>query len=537
MMSWKDRISLHSRNVMSLLWAYKILILLAFIASICEYVFFKFGWVNSWWLGHFRYVWSQLPLHCCVLGCCLLFRRHGFWMSFIASEIYGLYILSMVFLCIELGNTWTEFWVFIIKETTFHEIIDFAICFWKSLLPITLCLAVLTFFSFRYHWQLFKSKQLNGKYLSSLLGVTFISPFVFWEASCLMRHGSLLEISTPRIIYAVKNVSRGNVGLPLLDVQQEIDGLKCTDDEILGVMLLGESATRNHFSCFGYKRKTTPCIEARGSDCICFDNIWAAESYTQGALTYMLSNYLCQESPSTDKPLLLTTVFQSLGSKGRLAYYSSQHLWSNDSVMYQLLRGASHAENGIKGNDFVLVDKLNEEFSLPNLPQKHCVILQGIGSHFPFGLRSDETILNHFKSDQYPPLVNEYDASVYSTDMLIDKVLDVIDSLDKPTWFLYVSDHGDTTTARIQRDPTYFDTWQVPFIVYFNHAFREKYPTCVQEIESTRHREFQTDVVFECICSLMGISWDGFNYENIPWNTEFVARKPYFPNGKVPTKF
>lgn len=504
------------------------LIIMAFMSCIFEYIFYALGLVNNWWLKDFSYVWSQLPWHMFVIGCCILLNKLGYWLSVVLTQVYGLYLLSIIFLCFSLGNSWTEFWIFLIRETTVFEILDFLVCYWMYVLILLVPYSIIMYFICRYQIAQYCTYKNACRKVCVFFGALCVTPLLLWNISTIIRYKTLLNISSPRIILAMRNVINGNIGLPFINLESKISQLKCSDNKVFGVLLIGESATRSHFSCYGYERDTSPNIYKK--NCILFDNVFASESYTQGALSYMLSSYSCGDNDPSLKPLLLTTVFESLGSQSRVAYYSSQHLWSNDSVMYQLIRGASYAKNGIKNGDMSLINNLEYELSL-NDYKKHLVMLQGMGSHFPFSKRSRKEIKNKFYSNnKYSQKVSDYDASIYETDMLIGKIIEKIDACEHAAWLLYVSDHGETIASKIQRDPNSSETWEIPFVLYFNNKFEKSYPEIVNSIRKAKHKKFQNDIVFNIVFSLLGIEWNGSDNSKVPWCSSFVERPLVFPN-------
>ncbi len=197
-----------------------------------------------------------------------------------------------------------------------------------------------------------------------------------------------------------------------------------------------------------------------------------------------------------------------------------------------MLKGAFPAETGIKWNDYVLANKLKDELEKQQtFPRKKLLIFQLYGSHFPYGGRCEEEVMKLFDSKDYSIRVNQYDASIYETDSLINQLRELLTQVSKPVWLLYLSDHGETPDSSINRNPNCKETWQIPFVFWFNEAFRTKHAVRVKNIEAARHTEFQSDVTFDIVCSLMGVSFKRFKSENLPFASNYKPRELHFPNG------
>ena len=54
------------------------------------------------------------------------------------------------------------------------------------------------------------------------------------------------------------------------------------------VFIVGESANRNHFSLYGYKRNTTPRLEAMRDELVIFDDVISPDTHTIPSLRKVL---------------------------------------------------------------------------------------------------------------------------------------------------------------------------------------------------------------------------------------------------------
>ena len=73
------------------------------------------------------------------------------------------------------------------------------------------------------------------------------------------------------------------------------------------------------------------------------------------------------------------------------------------------------------------------------------------------------------------------------------------------------------------------ECWEIPLLFYFNKAYKDEFPELVAKVDEAKHIPFQTDVFFEIICDLMGVAWEKFPYENIPYHPSFKPHEFIFP--------
>ena len=92
----------------------------------------------------------------------------------------------------------------------------------------------------------------------------------------------------------------------------------------------------------------------------------------------------------------------------------------------------------------------------------------------------------------------------------------------------YVSDHGETPESH-NRNQKMEECWEIPFLFYFNKAYKNEFPELVTKINEAKHIPFQTDIFFEIVCDLMGVTWEQFSYENIPYHPSFKPHEFVFP--------
>ena len=76
--------------------------------------------------------------------------------------------------------------------------------------------------------------------------------------------------------------------------------------------------------------------------------------------------------------------------------------------------------------------------------------------------------------------VDEIDAG----DLVKKSIDEMLKSLDRPCFLVYLSDHGETPSSPHWRDASSPDLLAVPFIVWFSKEYRARYPEIVAAVSA-----------------------------------------------------
>ncbi|MGN0872504.1 MAG: sulfatase-like hydrolase/transferase, partial [Victivallales bacterium] len=128
--------------------------------------------------------------------------------------------------------------------------------------------------------------------------------------------------------------------------------------------------------------------------------------------------------------------------------------------------------------------------------------------------------------------IDEYDNSIRFTDLLLGKILAKLNDLQYPAFFLYVSDHGECP-EKIHRSPragssALPEVYEIPFVLYANPKYREKYPFFMTSAAANQHKSYQTDWVMYAFFSAARITFEQFPYEKDIFSDKFVPPKKRF---------
>lgn len=81
-------------------------------------------------------------------------------------------------------------------------------------------------------------------------------------------------------------------------------------------------------------------------------------------------------------------------------------------------------------------------------------------------------------------------------------------TIGKPSFMLYVSDHGETPHSETWRDPADDDLWEVPLIVWLSPEYKERFPEVAARLKRVLDKPIQTDRIFKLFLSLARV--EGF---------------------------
>jgi len=271
----------------------------------------------------------------------------------------------------------------------------------------------------------------------------------------------------------------------------------------VGVFVLGESATRNHWGSYGYSRMTTPCIQDRGNEIVFFSDCIAAASYTAGSMRYLFT----QATLDDDNSFARSTMSMTLKHCGvNTAFFSNQERWGRRCLARYAFSGCDPMmfaqELGLDPHyDDCLVPLLKRELEKSGSSNSVCFV-QFSGSHLPASIQYPHGQEPYKGDTEY----DHYDNSIWFSDKVIGSIIDLCDGLDKPSWVVYISDHGESPDSGKFRDTSDNSVWEVPFIIWFSEEYRKLNPEIVAQVAAAKNRPLQSDQLFAGILRLSGVN-------------------------------
>lgn len=313
------------------------------------------------------------------------------------------------------------------------------------------------------------------------------------------------------------------------------------------VLVVGESASRDHLSLYGYPLPTTPRMDSLRESLFVFTDAVASSTTTAENLPRILS-FMTDEPGGGEwyeYPTVLS-LFKAMGySTTWLSNQERTGDWSNlsgilsadaDRVEYL---GSEDSEDHLAGRyDEVLLPEFRDSFSSPDSLQLICLHL--MGSHIAYDERypkersrfTYEDVLGKMPERKWldrrkGTTVAQYDNSIAYTDSVLSEVVRELDGSPAPALMIYLSDHGENVYDDRDfrgRDPRYV---RVPFIIYANKAYLEDNPDMAGRLRAAEKLPFSTSGLINMMLTLTGSSYRMYDATRDVLSPEFIPHVRY----------
>ena len=302
----------------------------------------------------------------------------------------------------------------------------------------------------------------------------------------------------------------------------------------LYVVIIGESTTRNNMSLYGYKRNTNPLLSGR-DDLLAYNNVISAHAGTTASITKALSlrNY---ESSTKQKG----SIIQLLNAVNFETYWISNQQpvgWAETDItklVYSCKNKfylSTESSEDTRSYDEVVFNKIDDVLEQSVTDTFLFVHLQG--THIYYKNRYPESY-NIFKSkvsnslvknDSDFDIINEYDNAVLYNDFVVNSIINKINKINKNSFVLYFSDHGEEVFNSINfighnDDLGTLPMYEIPFVLWQSEKFKQ-----YKKIENDLNRSYMIDDLFHSIADLCNVKSEFVDVERSIFNSSFKDRK------------
>ena len=109
--------------------------------------------------------------------------------------------------------------------------------------------------------------------------------------------------------------------------------------------------------------------------------------------------------------------------------------------------------------------------------------------------------------------------------------LETLEESGRPSWLIYLSDHGETPSSKNWRTATDRDLWDIPFVVWTSKEFKEKYPEKVLKLTAAKDKPLQSDQLLYGLLDFAGVEGLGIEPCENFLDEEFRPRRPRLIQG------
>lgn len=296
------------------------------------------------------------------------------------------------------------------------------------------------------------------------------------------------------------------------------------EDEKTIILVVGESATKNHMGAYGYFRDTTPWLsrQVKEGAAILFENAFSSHALTALTVPLMISESKQSSFDDIPKNLSVINIFNKLGFN--TYWFSSQGQLQGALYLFPLLNEAGFKYfssvqylNRSENYDSELIDNIKKivDFSRSNF-----IVIHLMGSHFYYKYRYPRDfspnlqpielgfygINNEDKIDK----IDSYDKSIAYTDSFFQLLSSVFDSNENVA-IVYLSDHGESVVGNYQHDYSKelnVDMFSIPFFIWMSDNFKKVYNQDYEILSQLSSKYFTNDRANDVIKYLAGIDID-----------------------------
>lgn len=311
-------------------------------------------------------------------------------------------------------------------------------------------------------------------------------------------------------------------------------------------VVIGESASRDHLSLYGYALPTTPRLDTIAEGLYAFSDAIGASPTTAANLPRLLT--FMTDEPGDGEWYEYPTILQLFKAMGYATTWLSNQertgKWSNlsgilinDADVLRYLGAENSEDHYMMKYDEVLLPEWRKTVKATGHPQLNFLHL--MGSHLHYHNRYPPQRARFTGADvlgatphewldaKKAGTVADYDNSILYTDSILNEVIGTLRRSAAPEVMVYVSDHGENVYDDRDywgRDGKYV---RVPFLIYVNEAYRRKNPAIVADIERATARKFSTSELPQLLLHLSGSDYKLYDARRDVLSPQFVERRRY----------
>lgn len=309
------------------------------------------------------------------------------------------------------------------------------------------------------------------------------------------------------------------------------------EKDFLGVVVIGESFAKNHFSLYNYPRKTTPNMDSHQDKMAVFTDVISSASGTIGSLSPAFTD-MVKNGDSVN-----FTAFDVLNQAGfNTVLLSNQYRFGEfDGVLSTLFMGIKEkiylCDETAYNYDGALLKHFDE--ALKKRAPRTIIFLHLMGAHSNYDNRYPQEFAI-FKNAQLPDklqnitskdpsrndIINSYDNAIYYSDYVFEEIRKRFAAANTTGFMIYFSDHGQTLDT-VYPNASNPEAFEVPFVVLFSDLYIQKYPETVKNVYRNTSEPWQTDDFIYALLNISKVNFDNFPKEKNIFSEEFKPKKRF----------
>jgi heptose-I-phosphate ethanolaminephosphotransferase len=321
----------------------------------------------------------------------------------------------------------------------------------------------------------------------------------------------------------------------------QIGGQLTDPQKAIYIVVIGESANRNHLHIYGYFRETTPYLDAlKEKELVAFRNVISSYCMTSASLRRALT-LATVDSNKEYRDNGMYSIIEILRSAGFKTYWVTNQLEegqipiiaSNSDEVFPL----PDAQQSLDESLLSMIDVLLNHMEGPSVIFVHLV-----GSHYPYEARYPLSF-KKFDGDKLTSFgprvpisdINHYDNSIVYTDYVLNSLIDKLKQKNMISSLLYFSDHGESPYIGAGHDPGLFSIGhvEIPLIIWFSQLYRERYANIVKAAEKNRDGAFMADRLSQVIMTWTHVQAPFYQPERSLLTEQFSPSPRWTLDGRI----
>jgi heptose-I-phosphate ethanolaminephosphotransferase len=387
---------------------------------------------------------------------------------------------------------------------------------------------------FKFKTNLRSFKKQSKRPIVKVLFYVVIS-IAFLKFSKLIIYNFPYLILRSSVKYSVESKILGTYKTNATGNFSNVSRLETNEDEVY-VIVLGESSSRAHFGLYDYYRATTPNLNALKNELQVYNDVISPHPHSISSITKLLTlgNFEHPDKIGEGSIIQLAnkTGFETfwLSNQRPIGIYESMvtkiALSSTKSKFLTTVHGVQN-----KVMDEKILPEL-EAFFKDDSSSKKLIIVHLMGTHLSYANRYPENFnvfkdepFSNYKSEEISKIINDYDNAIRYSDYVISQIIEKTKALNKKSFVLYFSDHGeelykDFNMAGHNEDISTKDMYDVPFVLWQSDKFKQQ-----KQLTIDLDRPYMLDDLFHSLADLLDISAQEVEEERSLFSAKFKNRK------------
>lgn len=312
------------------------------------------------------------------------------------------------------------------------------------------------------------------------------------------------------------------------------------------VVIIGESASCDHLSIYGYPLQTTPNLDTISEGLFKFDNAIASSTSTAENMPRLIS--FMTDQPDSKEWFEYPSLLQVFNKLGYRTYWLSNQeysgKWSNlsnilssDADIVKYVGSIDSEDHYLNTYDDALIPEWQS--ALESGDSLQLTFLHLMGSHFQYSHRYPKSRQIFMAQDilsrmprkwldkKKACIIADYDNSILYSDSIIGVVInDLRNSID-PSVLIYVADHGENVYDDRDyrgRDSKFVN---VPLVIYANDSYRQNNPEIIYNLIQSESNRFSTSELPQILLHLSGTEYELYDSTADPLSPQFIPRRRF----------